>query len=348
MAAAFGRSARDLTNELARDASAYEFFQAVRLLSMEARRAGATSCDGLPSGLRFRTPASLSFPPSELVGYSPAEASPSPGDEIRDEMTVAFMGLTGPSGALPAVYTELLIERRDVFGDAAAHAFLDLFSHRAIALFHRAWRKYRHWLGVESGERDGLTRNVLDLAGLGAARLRAELDAHRTDGLGENFFIRHAGLLAQKPLSASAVASLVGAFARVPAELVQFVGQWVELPLVEQTRLGMGDGGLGCSAFIGGRLWDRQTKVQLRLGPMRRESFEQFLPGERGAEGLGALMRFAVGFGLACDVTLILDRRDVPAPRLAADAQLRLGANVWLAQRVPTTDRDEMCYRLLQ
>lgn len=347
MAAAFGRSARDLNKELARDASAYEFFQAVRLLSIEARRAGNTSCDGLPSGLRFRTPASLSFPPSELVGYLPADASLSPGDEIRDEMTVAFMGLTGPSGALPAVYTELLIERRDVFGDAAAHAFLDLFSHRAIALFHGAWRKYRHWLGVESGERDGLTRNVLDLAGLGSGRLREELDAHRTDGLGENFFIRHAGLLAQKPLSASAIASLVGAFAHVPAELVQFVGQWVELPLGEQTRLGAG-GELGCSAFSGGRLWDRQTKVQLRLGPMRRQRFEQFLPGEPGAKGLAALMRFAVGFGLACDATLILDRRDVAEPCLTADAQLRLGTNVWLAGEARTADPDEMCYRLLQ
>ncbi len=348
MAAAFGRSARDLSDELASDASAYEFFQAVRLLALEARGTGDPSRDGLPSGLRFRTPATLSFPPSELVRYRPAEVSASPADELRDEMTVAFMGLTGPSGALPAVYTELLIERRDVFGDTAAHAFLDLFSHRAIALFHGAWRKYRHWLGVESGERDGLTRNLLDLAGLGFGRLREALDSGGKAGCGENFFIRHAGLLAQKPLSASAVASLVGAFARVPAELVQFVGQWVELPLGEQTRLGSGGGELGCSAFIGGRLWDRQTKVQLRLGPMRRERFEQFLPGERGTEGLAELMRFAVGFGLACDVILVLDRGDVPAPRLAADAQLRLGANVWLADGMPTTDPDEMCYRLLQ
>jgi len=166
-----------------------------------------------------------------------------------------------------------------------------------------------------------LTRNLLDLAGLGFGRLREALDSGGKAGCGENFFIRHAGLLAQKPLSASAVASLVGAFARVPAELVQFVGQWVELPLGEQTRLGSGGGELGCSAFIGGRLWDRQTKVQLRLGPMRRERFEQFLPGERGTEGLAELMRFSVGFGLACDVILVLDRGDVPAPRLAADAQ---------------------------
>ncbi|WP_332670511.1 type VI secretion system baseplate subunit TssG [Aromatoleum sp.] len=346
MAAALGRSARDLNDELARDASAYEFFQAVRLLSLTARRAGDKSSDGLPPGLRFRTTASLSFPPSELVGYSPAASGPLI-DEARDEMTVAFMGLTGPSGALPAIYTELLIERRDVFGDTAAHAFLDLFSHRAVALFHGAWRKYRHWLGVESGERDGLTRNVLDLAGVGFGPLREALDAGGMTGFGESFFIRHAGLLAQKPLSASAVTSLVGAFAGVPAELVQFVGHWVELPLGEQTRLELGRNELG-SAFIGGRQWNRQTKVELRLGPMRRERFEQFLPGERGAEGLEALMRFAVGFGLACDVTLVLDRRDVPEPRLAAGASLRLGGNVWLADGPPVVDPDQMCYRLLQ
>ena len=348
MAAAVGRSSRDLTGELAADASGYEFFQAVRLLSLTARRTGDLSSDELPPRLRFRTAASLSFPPSELFGYSPADASAPPADEVRDEMTVAFMGLTGPSGALPAVYTELLIERRDVLGDTGAHAFFDLFSHRAITLFHSAWRKYRHWLGAESAERDGLTRYVLDLAGVGFGRLRDAIGTSGVRGLDENFFIRHAGLLAQKPLSASAVASLVGAFAEAPAELVPFVGQWVELPPGEQSRLGIDGDELGCSAVVGSRLWDRQTKVQLRLGPMRRERFEQFLPGEGGAEGLEALMRFAVGFGLACDVTLILDRRDVPEPRLSAVARLRLGGNVWLTRRSPVADPDEMCYRLLR
>ena len=90
MAAAVGRSSRDLTGELAADASGYEFFQAVRLLSLTARRTGDLSSDELPPRLRFRTAASLSFPPSELFGYSPADASAPPADEVRDEMTVAL------------------------------------------------------------------------------------------------------------------------------------------------------------------------------------------------------------------------------------------------------------------
>lgn len=348
MAGAFGRSPRDLSAELAEDASGYGFFQAVRLLSLAAGQAGDKRRGELPPGLRFRTPASLTFPPSELVRYAPRAPGGAHAERAQDEMTVAVMGLTGPSGALPAAYTELLIERRQLYGDTGAHAFFDLFSHRALALFHAAWRKYRYWLAVEAGDREGFSRQLLDLAGLGLARLRDNVGTGEMAGIDERLFIRYAGLLAQKPLSAQAIVALIEGFSGVRAELEQFVGQWIELPEGEQSRLGREACELGRSAFIGGRAWDRQGKIRLRLGPMRQREFERFLPGQPGSEGMRALVMFAAGFGLACDVTLVLDRRDVPEPRLSAQAPLRLGGNAWLVSGMPDRDRDEMSYRLLQ
>lgn len=333
MAGTRGRSTRDLSAELAQDASQFDFFQAVRLLGLSAPRRGRTRAP-LPATLRFRTPASLSFPPSALTRYRDNDSG--------HTLEVGFMGLTGPSGVLPLCYTELLIERRQQHKDHAMHDFLDLFSHRAIALFYGAWRKYRYWIGVEAGEQDGFTRNLLDLGGVGLSRLRAQMGEDAV--LEENLFIYYAGLLSQKPLSATALAALVGGFFGVEASLSQFVGQWIDVPPDEQSRLGQAR--LGICAFAGARIWDRQTKLQLRLGPLRQARFNALLPGSSGQQALGALLQFALGHSLAVDVTLVLDRRDIPPPVLDASATVRLGCNGWLGAQA--TDPEDMRFCLLR
>lgn len=348
MAGTRGRSARDLIRELCDDAPRFRFFQAVRLLALETRRRGGKRHGALPAGLRFRTPASLSFPASELLSCRPSASDADENDAVPEELTVAFMGLIGPSGVLPRPYTELLIDRRQRHRDTSAHAFLDLFSHRATALFYEAWRKYRYWLGVEGGEHEGFTRHLLDLSGLGLSRLRERLSAPAQSGLGEAPFLHYAGLLSQKPLSAQAIVTVITAFFGTHAELLQFVGQWIPVPTEEQTRLANQACELGRSTFAGERMWDRQTKIQLRLGPVRRARFERLLPGGVDAPLLRTLMQFMVGHGLACDINLILDKRDVPPPRFDGVQRLMLGGNTWLHDRPLAEHPDHVRYTLLR
>src|SRR5438445_9225836 len=91
-------------------------------------------------------------PADEIVGFRALNSLTFPASCIHDvvraqddgiaTMLVAFMGLTGPSGVLPRHYTELMLERERK-RDRAIAEFFDIFNHRAISLFYRAWQKYR-------------------------------------------------------------------------------------------------------------------------------------------------------------------------------------------------------------
>jgi type VI secretion system protein ImpH len=346
MAGTDRRSARDLIDEISKDGQRFGFFQAVRLLALADRRSGLAA--SIPRQLRFGTPVSLGFPPSEIIDVvsrssktavataSADEAEVTHGEADRHAllMTIGFMGLTGPSGVLPTSYTELLIERRNFHRDTAAHQFLDIFTHRAVSLFYEAWHKHRFYLSYEAGERDGFTRNVLDLVGVGLAPLQSRLQQER-EGIPDVFLTHFAGLLSQKPISASSLAALVRGYFGIDAEIEQFVGQWIEVPQAEQTCLGVLACPLGESAFAGERIWDRQNKICVKLGPLNRDEFTNFLPGQPGAIALIELVRFCIGQTLACDLELTLEKESVPPLRLGGehDATPRLGYSTWLQTR---------------
>ena len=346
---------RDLIAELCSAPERFGLFQAVRLLTLTEGGRGEGRV--LPERMRFRTPATLAFPPSEIaaVRSTPANDENTPPTLT---LTVACMGLTGPSGALPTPYTELLIERRQQYKDETAHAFFDIFSHRALSLFYAAWRKYHFPLAFEQGEDDSFSRSLRALIGLGLTK-KATNAAPQHEGdsalpddspppLAERLLF-FAGLLAQRPISADAIASLMQGMFDVPAQLDNFVGHWIAVPPEEQSRLGQNAATLGSSAFAGQRIWDRQTRVRLSLGPLRAADYHGFLPGNRAAEELAETLRFCVGHGLACDVRLILDRRDTPSLHLDSrqPAPPRLGFDTWLTRQPFDHDPDNAVFALL-
>lgn len=362
MASPGRRSPRHLIREIQERGPEFRLFQAVRLLALDSKKEGSTAA--VPDSIRFSSPLSLGFPASEIasVGARHPRAKQSAenagteesgnrtpeavGDSELD-LTVSFMGMTGPSGALPVSYTELLIDRRHQYRDTTAHKFLDIFTHRAVSLFYQAWRKHRFYLAYEAGNTGGFSRNLLDILGVGLQHLQSRL-ASASASIPDRFLIHYAGLLSQKPMTASNMAALVRGFFGVDARLESYIGQWISLPATEQSALDGRPCTLGQTTFLGEQLWDRQTKICLKIGPLSRQQFEQLMPDQSGLSALRELVRFCVGLTLECDVRLVLQRQDIPAPKLAAaHAAPRLGYNLWLNSSLPTRDADETCFALL-
>lgn len=320
---------------------AFGFFQAVRLL--ERRRTSESALGGFEDpareAVRFTVPATLSHPPSEIAGLEAATNGPA-------RLSVAFLGLTGPVGVLPHHYTEITADRRrakdPVLGD-----FLDLFHHRLLSLFYRAWAKSRPPVGLEAGAGDRLGPHLDDLMGL--VPLQA---APADDGI-RAALRYYAGLFASTQRSADALRAMLTDYFDVPVEVVQFVGAWYPVPQSQQCRLDDDDlaaSRLDGSAPVGDEIWEQQSRVRLRIGPLPWARFREFLPTGSAHAALAELTRQFGGDAYDFEVQLVLDRQDAPGTHLDADRDTpaTLGWGTWLRTRPATHDPDDTIFALTQ
>jgi type VI secretion system protein ImpH len=401
------RGERSLEDWLFEEGYAFDFFQAVRLLErLDATRAPVGRA-GAPDAeaVRFHARLSLDFPPSTIYEIKrPTPEFPLPA------LTAAFMGMTGPSGVLPRHYTELLMRlEREAKGaeKRALRAWLDLFNHRFISLFHRAWDKYRFFLAFERGEYnrrepDPFTLGLLSLIGLGTPALRDRLYIFRRDA-GQAFqpdavqldsvspagyrqagkpdipgllgriddlaLLRYAGFFAHRPRNAVSLECLLSAFLKLPVQVIQFQGQWLKLDPANCTALGPPPAGLGRAGMagagaannalgrnvvVGDRVWDVQSKIRVRLGPLTYAQFQNFLPDfmphpeRKGLFLLSQLVRLYVGPEFDVEFQLVLQKEEVPSCTLGARGPgmgSRLGWNTWSKKKPKTHDAEEAVFQ---
>jgi type VI secretion system protein ImpH len=326
---------RELADALWSHPTAFDFFQAVRVLERLHPDRAPVGGFGDPGSevVRFGVNPRVAFPPSEIHALEPGEEGAPP------RMTVSFMGLTGPQGVLPLNYS-LLVSERIAARDASMRDFFDIFNHRLISLFYLAWEKYRFTVGYERDQRDRFTHHLLDLVGLGTPGLQRRLP------LPDSTLAFYAGLLgiAQRP--AVALEQLLEDYFGVPVEIEQFVGGWYRLDEGTQCHVGDEDGPsgqLGLGAVAGDEVWDQQARARIRLGPLARAQYDEFLPGGRAYGPLRALVRFAGGDHIDFEIQLVLARDEVPACELGGDdaASLPLGWCTWLRSAPLARDPDE-------
>jgi type VI secretion system protein ImpH len=340
-----------LKRTLERDGTGFEFVQAVRLLMRLYPDQAALGewADPAREVVRFSVPPSLSFPPAEIARLElpdePDEDDDDPMSFGREKRTQAklsarFFGLTGPQGVLPHVYTEHASYRARA-RDTAFRDFLDLFHHRALSLFYRAWERHHTTVPAERGSEDRIQHHLLDLVGVGTEETR------KRSTLSTGTLAYYSGLLAMRTRPAAGLAQLVSDYFRVPAQVDQFVGEWQ--PLRGGGQLSIGAEGLDAqlgAGVMGDAVYDPMALVRLRLGPLTRGQFDAFLPGGRDHDALEQLARFYADDQVGVLVQLVLARDEVPGAQLNTPGAPLLGFGTWLRAKPPVRDADDVQFKL--
>jgi type VI secretion system protein ImpH len=304
-------------NDLEHNPGSFDFFQAVRLLRIISPE---------PDAVRFHANPSLDFPPSQIESLELSDIGP--------HLTVNFLGLVGPMGALPYFYSEL-VDHRAREKDPALKAFLDIFHHRLITLFYEAWERHRFPALWERNAPDGVSTALRALLGLGTPGLTGR------QKVSDKVLMFYAGLLILQSRPASALEQLLEDYFQVPALVHQFTGSWYMLAEAQQCRLGNESCSeqLGIGAIVGDAVWNQQSRVRIRLGSMPLARYREFLPGGNAYEEATSVMDFFTNRQFDCELQLALDREEVPPFELGAE--LPLGWCSWLKTERFVNDPDD-------
>jgi type VI secretion system protein ImpH len=328
----------------------FDYFQAVRLLELWLGRHGQPRPDpaaGAPvtGVLRFRNSTSHRFPASQLEAIQ-LETGDDEGLRYV-HVTPAFMGLLGCSGVLPAHYNERIAEHEARHKDEGPRAFLDTFSNRSLALFYEAWRKYRLPLKYQVDGKDRFLPLLLGLAGFGNAGLRQRLSQDRCGEVLDESIGYFAAAIRHRPASGAQIARVLSEYFGQPVAAEQFVGQWYAVPPEQQTILGQATAVLGAGAMTGVRVWQRDLRLRLVVGPLDRTSFDAFLPGGLAARALHAILTLFTGVTLAYEIELVLRAADVREVSLKEGSSIgRLGWDAYLVEGEQQQHRRDVRYEL--
>lgn len=325
-----------LLADVAREPWGHDFFALLRRIETLQPQAPRLGLASRPSqeALRLGQEPELDFAPAALARLDLSGPRP--------RLGVRFFGLVGPQGPMPLHFTEYVRDRARNHADPTLARFLDVFHHRLLSLFYRAWA---HTQPVVHRDRPVEDRYA---AWLGAA-IGLDASTQGRDALPDTAKLHQAGLLGQRSRHPEGLRKLLSHYFGVPVAVQQNVGHWLLLPDSERNHLGTASGRsralrLGRSATIGRKVWDRQYSFRIVLGPLTLSQYMAFLPGMPGWRQLQDWVTLYAGLDKCWDVELCLAGAVVPAPRLGR--HLRLGLTSWAGTgRGPARDRSDLRLR---
>ena len=311
---------------------AFSFFQALRRFECEypqQPRLGQT-LHPKQDRIRLGQDPSLAFAASTLASFRQDKQHPAP------RLGVHFFGLLGPNGPLPLHLSEVVHERLHNAQDTTLAAFLDLFHHRLLSVFYRAWAESQPTVSYDRPEQDSFGRYLGSLFGIASPSLR------RRDAMPDSAKLHFAGRLACQTHHAEGLEAMLGDYFRLPVRIEEFVGAWLELPADSRCLLGASEAvsSLGVTALLGTKVWQAQQRFRIVLGPLGIEDYRRMLPGGDSLLRLRDLVRNYLGDELEWELQLILRQAEIPRPLL--NGTTPLGWSSWLTRGPLGRDGDDL------
>ena len=311
-----------MIENIAKQPSRYDLFQAVRLLRRSSR---AHQNAGDDFGVRFGAEVNTAFAAAPIAGLDQGEPQQIP------RLRVTVMSLAGAGAVLPPPYTEAL-QRSLRDRQPALRDFLDIFNDRSIGLLWRAWARYRPAISAEESRGDHITEFLLALTGL--------LDSGRSDRLpiSDRAVLYLGGHFARRVRPAAGLRAVVASRTGWPVKVEEFCGRWLPLPERERTHLAPAyaprHNSLGAGAVLGRAVWDVESAVGLRIGPVNCAGFRDLMPKSPALRPLVALAGLYAGSAIDLRLQVVCAAAEAPKVLLGTHEPIapHLGWNVWIGQ----------------
>lgn len=316
----------------------FGFFQALRRIECaydDKARIG-TSNRPQEDPVRFGQEASMAFAPSTLSKFTPSKGGFPP------RLSVLFYGMFGPNGPLPLHLTEYARDRLRNANDPTFVRFADVFHHRMLSFFYRAWADAEPTTSLDRPQDDRFSSQVGALFGIGVPAMRDQ------DAMPDFAKLYFSGRLSGQTRNAEGLLAILRHYFSMPATLQQFVGEWLSMPAHSCMRLGesMQTCALGQTTTLGARVWECQHKFRLTFGPLSMNEYRRLLPGGSSLTRLIAIVRNYVGDEYNWDVHLILEKQEIKPTVLGEFGQL--GWTSWIGDREPEEDPDQLYLNPMQ
>lgn len=322
-----------LAKSLMDNPAKWGFFQAVRMLdclsySKDAKIKRTGASDTLKDeGIRFKQKPSLGFHEAEIAKYKPADSQ----QDLPATVYSNFLGLWGANAPLPLVFTEYAFERAKHHDDNSMINFMDIFHHRILALFYRAWSQNQPIITADR-EDDDFKRYLASMIGAGVF-----LDKKSSSPVSLNAKVYNAGHLLSYTPNISNISSILSGHFKTKADIKPFMAKSIRIDKKERFYIGKDkkNGSLGKNIIIGKHFNSCMQKFRVILGPMSFGKYKKLLPGTNGYKQLINWVKYYTAGRYNFDIQLIPNKHEIPMVLLSRTA--RLGHTCWLRSK-PSID----------
>lgn len=311
----------------------FDFFQAVRLLQLSLRQSNQIDPESaLGEEISFFSSLSLAFPSGEIESLRIKKAAIDDESETSKQLSSkkyrlcpTMIGLTGPLGALPVVYTQGLSAQATIKQDSAAASFLDLFNNRLISLFFKSATRYSLPLQYEIKGRHAYLDHLHALAGY--------TPTQSSEPTIDEAFAQFGGLIQGQQVSGESLRQVLSSYLNEAVSIDQFIPEWFDIPEDQRTCLGGSFAQLGQSTFCGVRVLQIDSRIRLNIGPLSQETYDGLLPNGKMYLAMKQLLTRWCSPTTSIEVVLVLDKNEVNAAQLGNNSTRGLGRGLFVLSK---------------
>ncbi|MCK5896428.1 MAG: type VI secretion system baseplate subunit TssG [Cocleimonas sp.] len=303
----------------------YDFFAALHLLEKQHKTRFGESKTPQDDPILLGQSPHMGFVPTALHDISTLKITG------HKRLNIFFFGLFGPNGPLPYHLTEAVYAKLPRKKRPAAQDFFNIFHHRLISLFYRAWANKEPIAQLDREGEDRFQFYLNSIAGYGLPTLK------NRDTFNDYSKAHFAGYLSGKIRHKEGLENIIQQLYGIQSTIIEFVGEWLSIGKEHQCSLKEPCYApkLGVNTSLGKNSWQSQYKFQIQLGPLSLAEYEAALPNKNKLKLINETIKNYMRDEIQWEIILLLKKSEIPITTIGTYG--RLGWTSWLKTK-PAND----------